>query len=112
MTLENRETLGFDANLGNVHYFVGHEAVFRRVDGAAVGPVPFATFAFLTPIASRAPDFFCIPPGSAVGSGISGRNLNYFGVVSFDAPWFTQTSASAGGHPPALLTAPSLPVPR
>ena len=33
----------------------------RRAKDSAMGPVSFAIFAFLTKIASRAPDFFRIP---------------------------------------------------
>ncbi len=61
LTLKNCEILGFDANLEDVHYFVGHETVIRRGHGSKMGPVPFAIFAFLTKIASHAPDFFRIP---------------------------------------------------
>jgi KUP system potassium uptake protein len=61
LTLENCELLGFEADLGDVHYFIGHETVVRRPQGSAMGPVSFAIFAFLTRIASRAPDFFRIP---------------------------------------------------
>ncbi len=61
LTLRNCELLGFDADLENVHYFIGHETVIRRAHGSTMGPVSFAIFAFLTKIASRAPDFFRIP---------------------------------------------------
>jgi KUP system potassium uptake protein len=61
LTLENCEMLGFDADLHNVHYFIGHETVIRRGIGSKMGPVTFAVFAFLTRIAGRAPDFFHIP---------------------------------------------------
>ena len=61
MTLRNCEMLGFEADLDAVHYFIGHETVIRREHGSTLGPVPFAIFAFLTKIASRAPDFFHIP---------------------------------------------------
>jgi KUP system potassium uptake protein len=61
LTLRNCELLGFQADLENVHYFVGHESVIRRHHGSKMGPVSFAVFAFLTRIASRAPDFFHIP---------------------------------------------------
>jgi KUP system potassium uptake protein len=61
LTLRNCALLGFDADLDDVHYFIGHETVIRRARGSKLGPVPFAIFAFLTKIASRAPDFFRIP---------------------------------------------------
>jgi KUP system potassium uptake protein len=61
LTLKNCEILGFDADLEDIHYFVGHETVIRRPHGSTMGPVTFALFAFLTRIASRAPDFFRIP---------------------------------------------------
>jgi KUP system potassium uptake protein len=61
LTLKNCELLGFSADLGDVHYFIGHETVVRRAHGSKMGPVSFAIFAFLTKIASRAPDFFRIP---------------------------------------------------
>jgi len=61
LTLRNCELLGFEADLEDVHYFIGHETVIRRPHGSKMGPVSFAIFAFLTRIASRAPDFFRIP---------------------------------------------------
>jgi KUP system potassium uptake protein len=61
MTLKSCELLGFQADLEQVHYFIGHETVVRRARGSKMGPVSFAIFAFLTRIASRAPDFFRIP---------------------------------------------------
>jgi KUP system potassium uptake protein len=61
LTLKNCELLGFDADLEHVHYYIGHETVARRAKNSAMGPVSFAIFAFLTKIASRAPDFFRIP---------------------------------------------------
>jgi KUP system potassium uptake protein len=61
LTLKNCELLGFDADLANVHYFIGHETVIRRSHSSAMGPVSFAIFAFLARIASRAPDFYRIP---------------------------------------------------
>jgi KUP system potassium uptake protein len=61
LTLKNCELLGFDADLEDVHYFIGHETPVRRDSASRIGPVPFAVFAFLTRIASRAPDFFRIP---------------------------------------------------
>jgi KUP system potassium uptake protein len=60
-SLKNCEVLGFDADLENVHYFIGHETPIRRAHRSAMAPVSFAIFAFLTKIASRAPDFFRIP---------------------------------------------------
>jgi KUP system potassium uptake protein len=61
LTLKNCELLGFDADLDDVHYFIGHETVIRRTHDPKLGPVSFAVFAFLTRVASRAPDFFRIP---------------------------------------------------
>jgi KUP system potassium uptake protein len=61
LTLQNCELLGFDADLEDAHYFIGHESVIRRAHSSKMGPVSFAVFAFLTKIASRAPDFFRIP---------------------------------------------------
>ena len=61
ITLKNCELLGFQADLEQVHYFIGHETVVRRACGSKMGPVSFAIFAFLTRIASRAPVFFSIP---------------------------------------------------
>jgi KUP system potassium uptake protein len=60
VTLHNCELLGFDVDFKHVHYFIGHEIVVRAKK-SAMGPVPFAIFAFMTRIASRAPDFFKIP---------------------------------------------------
>ena len=61
MTLRNCRALGFESDLGQVHYYIAHEIIVRRETGSAMAPVPFAVFAFLTRIASRAPDFFRIP---------------------------------------------------
>jgi KUP system potassium uptake protein len=61
LSLRNCELMGFDADLAHVHYFIGHETVIRRANGSAMGRISFAIFAFLTRIASRAPDFFRIP---------------------------------------------------
>jgi len=61
MTMKNCELLGFDADLEDVHYFIGHETVIRRAHRSKLGPMSFAVFAFLTRLASRAPDFFRIP---------------------------------------------------
>jgi KUP system potassium uptake protein len=60
-TLANCQMLGFDADIDHAHYYIAHETVVRRARGSALGPVTFAIFAFLTRIASRAPDFFKIP---------------------------------------------------
>jgi KUP system potassium uptake protein len=60
-TLKNCQMLGFDADLEHVHYFIAHEIIVRRAHGSAMPAVPFAIFAFLARIASRAPDFFRIP---------------------------------------------------
>jgi KUP system potassium uptake protein len=62
LTLENCVMLGFDGgDLADAHYFIGHEGVIRRAKGSAMGVVAFGVFAFLSKIASRAPDFFRIP---------------------------------------------------
>jgi KUP system potassium uptake protein len=61
LTLRNCELLGFDVDFDHVHYYIGHEIVVRRAKDSAMGPVSFAVYAFLTKIASRAPDFFRIP---------------------------------------------------
>jgi KUP system potassium uptake protein len=66
LTLKNCELLGFDADLSDVNYFIGHESVIRRAHGSRMSPIPFALFAFLMRLASRAPDFFRIP-----GEGLS-----------------------------------------
>jgi KUP system potassium uptake protein len=70
LTLKNCQMLGFfadmDADMDNVHYYIAHEIVVRRRRKSAMAAVPFAVFAFLTRIASRAPDFFRIP-----GDGVS-----------------------------------------
>jgi KUP system potassium uptake protein len=60
MTLGNCQMLDF-ADMQNVHYYIAHEIVVRRAENSEMGAVPFAVFAFLTRIASRAPDFFRIP---------------------------------------------------
>jgi KUP system potassium uptake protein len=60
-TLASCKTLGFEADLKHVHYYLAHEIVIRRAKGSAMSPVSFAIFAFLAHIASRAPDFFRIP---------------------------------------------------
>jgi len=53
--------LGFEIDVAHVHYYIAHEIVVRRAKDSAMAAVPFAIFAFLTRIASRAPDFFKIP---------------------------------------------------
>ena len=53
--------LGFEIDLAHVHYYIAHEIVVRRAKGSAMATVPFAIYAFLARIASRAPDFFKIP---------------------------------------------------
>jgi len=59
--LKNCKKLGFEVDLEQVRYYVAHEIVVRRARKSAMAPVPFAIFAFLARIASRAPDFFKIP---------------------------------------------------
>ena len=61
LTLKNCKMLGFEVDLDQVHYYIAHEIVVRRARDSAMAAVPFAIFAFLTHIASRAPDFFKIP---------------------------------------------------
>jgi KUP system potassium uptake protein len=61
LTLRNCDLLGFAVDFDHIHYYLGHEIVVRRAKDAAMGPVSFAIFAFMTRIASRAPDFFRIP---------------------------------------------------
>jgi KUP system potassium uptake protein len=61
LTLRNCELLGFEIDFDHVHYYIGHEIVVRSAKNSAMGPISFAIFAFLTRIASRAPDFFKIP---------------------------------------------------
>ena len=61
LTLKNCQMLGFTADMEHVHYYIAHEIVARRAKNSAMAAVPFAVFAFLTRIASRAPDFFKIP---------------------------------------------------
>ena len=53
--------LGFEIDVAHVHYYIAHEIVVRRAKDSAMAAVPFAIFAFLTRIASRAPAFFKIP---------------------------------------------------
>ena len=64
LTLRNCELLGFEADQGDVHFFVGHETVVRRQRRSALAPMTFALFHFLMRIANRAPDFFKIPQDS------------------------------------------------
>jgi KUP system potassium uptake protein len=61
VALKNCKMLGFEVDLRHVHYYIAHEIVVRRAKGSAMAAVPFAIYAFLTRIASRAPDFFKIP---------------------------------------------------
>jgi KUP system potassium uptake protein len=61
LTLKNCKMLGFEVDFDQVHYYIAHEIVVRRARNSAMAAVPFAIFAFLTHIASRAPDFFKIP---------------------------------------------------
>jgi len=61
LSLKNCQILGFTVDLEHVHYYIAHEIVARRAKHSAMAAVPFAVFAFLTRIASRAPDFFKIP---------------------------------------------------
>ena len=61
VALKSCKMRGFEVDLHQVHYYIAHEIVVRRVKGSAMAAVPFAIYAFLTRIASRAPDFFKIP---------------------------------------------------
>jgi KUP system potassium uptake protein len=61
LTLKSCQLLGLPIDRDNVHYYIAHEIVVRRPKNSAMAAVPFAVFAFLTRIASRAPDFFRIP---------------------------------------------------
>jgi KUP system potassium uptake protein len=61
VALKNCKKLGLEADLDDLHYYVAHEIVVRRARGSAMRAAPFAVFAFLTRITSRAPDFFRIP---------------------------------------------------
>ena len=61
LTLKNCKMLGFDNDIENAHYYIAHESVIRRQKDSAMGPVPFAIYAFMARLASRAPDFFRIP---------------------------------------------------
>ena len=60
-SLQHCKMLGFDIDFDRVSYYIGRETVVRRAKNSAMGPVSFTIFAFLTRIASRAPDFFRIP---------------------------------------------------
>jgi len=59
--LRNCKALGLEIDLGHVYYYIAHEIVVRRAKNSAMAAIPFAIFAFLARIASRAPDFFKIP---------------------------------------------------
>ncbi len=61
LALAHCRALGFDIDLGQVQYYIAHEIVVRRAKNSAMWAETFAIFAFLTRIASRAPDFFKIP---------------------------------------------------
>ena len=61
MALKCCKMLGFEIDVAHVHYYIAHEIVVRRAKDSAMAAVPFAIFAFLTRIASRAPAFFKIP---------------------------------------------------
>jgi KUP system potassium uptake protein len=61
MTLRNCELLGFEADLDNAHYYIGHERVIRSAEASKMHLVSFAIFSFMNRLASRAPDFFQIP---------------------------------------------------
>jgi KUP system potassium uptake protein len=61
LTLKNCKMLGFEVDLNQMHYYIAHETVVRRARNSAMAALPFAIFAFLTHITSRAPDFFKIP---------------------------------------------------
>ena len=61
VALKSCKVRGFDVDLHHVHYYIAHEIVIRRAKDSAMAAVPFAIYAFLTRIASRAPDFFKIP---------------------------------------------------
>jgi KUP system potassium uptake protein len=60
-TLKNCRMLGFECDFERLHYYIAHEIVVRRARQSAMPALPFALFAFLTRIASRAPDFYRIP---------------------------------------------------
>ena len=61
MTLMHCQLPEVEADPADVHYYIAHEIVVRRARDSAMAAMPFAVYAFLTRIASRAPDFFRIP---------------------------------------------------
>jgi KUP system potassium uptake protein len=61
LALKSCKMHGFEVDLDQVHYYIAHEIVVRRARKSAMAAVPFAIYAFLTRIASRAPDFFKLP---------------------------------------------------
>jgi KUP system potassium uptake protein len=61
VALKSCKMRGFEVDLHQVHYYIAHEIVVRRAKGSAMAAVPFAIYAFLARISSRAPDFFKIP---------------------------------------------------
>jgi len=61
VALKSCKMRGFEVDLHQVHYYIAHEIVIRHAKGSAMAAVPFAIYAFLARIASRAPDFFKIP---------------------------------------------------
>ena len=61
VALKSCKMRGFEVDLHQVHYYIAHEIVVRRARNSAMAAVPFAIYAFLARIASRAPDFFKIP---------------------------------------------------
>jgi KUP system potassium uptake protein len=61
LALKSCKMHGFEVDLDQVHYYIAHEIVVRRARKSAMAALPFAIYAFLTRIASRAPDFFKLP---------------------------------------------------
>jgi KUP system potassium uptake protein len=61
VALKSCKMHGLEVDLDQVHYYIAHEIVVRRARKSAMGAVPFAIYAFLTRIASRAPDSFKLP---------------------------------------------------
>jgi KUP system potassium uptake protein len=61
VALKSCKMHGFEVDLDQVYYYIAHEIVVRRARKSAMGAVPFAIYAFLTRITSRAPDFFKLP---------------------------------------------------
>jgi KUP system potassium uptake protein len=61
VALKSCKMHGFEVDLDQVHYYIAHEIVVRRARKSAMAALPFAIYAFLTRIASRAPDFFKLP---------------------------------------------------